>query len=120
MQTFKILCSPWLEILRVETELVEQLVKFVLLGLATFFLASPYTLTVDQFGWNSSHTYYSWLTKYMQIFNFIRSPWFEILLLEAELPEHLVKFVLFGSTTFFLASPYTLTVDRIEWILAHT
>ena len=30
------------------------------------------------------------------------------------------KFVLFGSTTFFLASPYTLTVDRFGWIFAHT
>ena len=39
MQTFKILCSPWLEILRVETELVEQLVKFVLFGLTNSSLA---------------------------------------------------------------------------------
>ena len=62
MQTFKILCSPWLEILRVETELVEQLVKFVLFGLTTSSLALiPWQLIDLDEVWHT-HSRVDWLS----------------------------------------------------------
>ena len=40
------------------------------------------------------------MTNYMQSFNFLSSPWLDILSLEAKKFGHLVKFVLFRLTIF--------------------
>ena len=55
----------------------------------------------------------------MQSLNFPHSAWLKIFWLEAGLVEHLVKFVLFGSATFLLASLLTLKIVIFGWNSAH-